>query len=299
MKLSPRFFLQTILLAVRQIRAQLRSFLTTLGIMIGVASVSTVIAALTGLKEQVLSEFESFERAKCHLSRSAGSGRTKSLPLREIKLKERELDGLVENCPSFEQFTPNTDFRATVIHGRKEVPNINVVGIWPSWHDIENRPVIMGRPFVEADEIDAKPVAIVNDDAIAELELQSCGLHHHGQRPALLIVGVIETNRTGMMSFQPEQTEIWVPFSTARRMQSPGLFSTSPAKSNPQNWWTRPPQKFATSCGRCGNWVPTTLTRSALRPSINIEQFGNWPPGSPRLRRESWPSVCWWVVLAS
>ena len=30
-------------------------------------------------------------------------------PWREIKLKERELDGLVENCPSFEQFTPNTD----------------------------------------------------------------------------------------------------------------------------------------------------------------------------------------------
>ena len=173
MKLSPRFFLQTILLAVRQIRAhKLRSFLTTLGIMIGVASVSTVIAALTGLKEQVLSEFESFGASKMFIFPDqpdrAGQNR---YPWREIKLKERELDGLVENCPSFEQFTPNTDFRATVIHGRKEVPNINVVGIWPSWHDIENRPVIMGRPFVEADEIDAKPVAIVNDDAIAELEL--------------------------------------------------------------------------------------------------------------------------------
>ncbi|MEC8101738.1 MAG: ABC transporter permease, partial [Planctomycetota bacterium] len=173
MKLSPRFFLQTILLAVRQIRAhKLRSFLTTLGIMIGVASVSTVIAALTGLKEQVLSEFESFGASKMFVFPDqpdrAGQNR---YPWREIKLKERELDGLVDNCPSFEQFTPNTDFRATVIHGRKEVPNINVVGIWPSWHDIENRPVIMGRPFVEADEIDAKPVAIVNDDAIAELEL--------------------------------------------------------------------------------------------------------------------------------
>ena len=228
MKLSPRFFLQTILLAVRQIRAhKLRSFLTTLGIMIGVASVSTVIAALTGLKEQVLSEFESFGASKMFIFPDqpdrAGQNR---YPWREIKLKERELDGLVENCPSFEQFTPNTDFRATIIHGRKEVPNINVVGIWPSWHDIENRPVIMGRPFVEADEIDAKPVAIVNDDAIAELELPPDPVGSiimvKGRR--FLIVGVIETNRTGMMSFQPEQTEIWVPFSTARRMQSPWSF---------------------------------------------------------------------------
>ena len=98
MKLSPRFFLQTILLAVRQIRAhKLRSFLTTLDIMIGVASVSTVIAALTGLKEQVLSEFESFGASKMFIFPDqpdrAGQNR---YPWREIKLKERELDGLVE-----------------------------------------------------------------------------------------------------------------------------------------------------------------------------------------------------------
>ena len=72
--------------------------LTTLGIMIGVASVSTVIAALTGLKEQVLSEFESFERANVIFPISP-IGPDKIATPREIKLKERELDGLVENCP--------------------------------------------------------------------------------------------------------------------------------------------------------------------------------------------------------
>ena len=69
-------------------------------------------------------------------------------------------------------------------------------------------------------------MAFVNDDAIAELERPPDPVGSiimvKGRR--FLIVGVIETNRTGMMSFQPEQTEIWVPFSTARRMQSPWSF---------------------------------------------------------------------------
>ena len=69
-----------------------------------------------------------------------------------------------------------------------------------------------------------------------------------------LIVGVIETNRTGMMSFQPEQTEIWVPFSTARRMQSPWSFFYVTGQVKSPIWWTKPPQKSVMSCGRCGSW---------------------------------------------
>ena len=98
---SPRFIFQTILLAIRQIRAaQTPLISTTLGIMIGVASVSTVIAALTGLKEQVLSEFESFGASKMFIFPINQIGPVKTVTPGEIKLKERELEGLVENCPS-------------------------------------------------------------------------------------------------------------------------------------------------------------------------------------------------------
>ena len=39
---------------------KVRSLLTTLGIIIGVASVTAVIAILTGMKNQILTEFETF-----------------------------------------------------------------------------------------------------------------------------------------------------------------------------------------------------------------------------------------------
>src|SRR5438445_11891528 len=51
---------QSAFLALGQIWAnKVRSILTTIGIVIGVASVTAVIAALTGLKTKLLAEFES------------------------------------------------------------------------------------------------------------------------------------------------------------------------------------------------------------------------------------------------
>ena len=52
---------QSASLALVQIWAnKMRSILTTLGIIIGVASVTAVIAALTGLKAKVITDLESF-----------------------------------------------------------------------------------------------------------------------------------------------------------------------------------------------------------------------------------------------
>ncbi|HEX5243082.1 MAG TPA: ABC transporter permease, partial [Tepidisphaeraceae bacterium] len=52
---------QSVFLALGQVWAnKVRSILTTIGIIIGVASVTAVIAALTGMKQSVLTQFESF-----------------------------------------------------------------------------------------------------------------------------------------------------------------------------------------------------------------------------------------------
>jgi len=54
---------------------KVRAVLTTIGIVIGVASVTAVIAALTGLKENVLAEFESFGTNKIFINPSVPEGR--------------------------------------------------------------------------------------------------------------------------------------------------------------------------------------------------------------------------------
>src|ERR1700678_2719488 len=90
---------QSLFLALGQVWAnKMRSFLTMLGIIIAVASVTSVIAALTGLNQNVLDRFEKY-----------GANRIFIYPMTpddghhhqwaELRFKSREFDGLLEHCP--------------------------------------------------------------------------------------------------------------------------------------------------------------------------------------------------------
>ena len=108
--LNPILLYQAIVLAIGQIWAnKLRSILTTLGIIIGVASVTAVIAILTGMKNQILTEFETFGANKIFIfpDRPDDAPRNK-FPWEEIRLKPRELEEMSENCPSIRRITPKT-----------------------------------------------------------------------------------------------------------------------------------------------------------------------------------------------
>src|SRR5215204_3700192 len=106
MSLSILFY-QSMILALSQVWSnKLRSLLTTLGIVIGVASVSTIIAALSGLKQNVLSEFETFGTNKVFIfPRRPQSGPQRMLPFPKIVLRPNEFDSMLEHCPSLKAFT--------------------------------------------------------------------------------------------------------------------------------------------------------------------------------------------------
>src|SRR5947199_834933 len=98
---------QSIFLAVGQIWSnKVRSVLTTIGIIIGVASVTAVIAALTGLKSNVLSEFETFGTNKIFvLPYPPDTGRRQVYRWRDLRFRPADFDNLMEHCPSVAHFT--------------------------------------------------------------------------------------------------------------------------------------------------------------------------------------------------
>src|SRR5690348_7432523 len=94
---------QSAFLALGQVWAnKVRSFLTTIGIVIGVASVTAVIAALTGLKTSVLTEFESIGANKIYIYPSRPN---RSTAYQRVRFKNEHFDGLQEHCPSVAAFT--------------------------------------------------------------------------------------------------------------------------------------------------------------------------------------------------
>src|SRR5215213_5348363 len=138
---------QSAFLALGQIWAnKVRAVLTTIGIVIGVASVTTVIAALTGLKENVLKEFASFGAANMFIAPDWNRAQMGKRWI-DISIRPREIEGLLDHCPSLKTFTRMAFNQENLTYGTKSEPNVQLMGIDPSWHEIADRKVTSGRPF--------------------------------------------------------------------------------------------------------------------------------------------------------
>ena len=223
--LSGFFFLKTIGMALSQIWAnKTRSFLTALGIIVGVASVTAVIAALTGLKAKVLSEFESVGAARLYVfpSRPDNVPRSK-IPWEKCRLKVAEARAIMEQCPSVKGISPIVDVTLSVESDTEMIEGMTVNGIWPAWHDAVGRKVLRGRPFSMIDIDTARQVALVNEAAVDELRLDDGGSGGIGAHVLLggrrfLVIGVVETLQAKMFGMNSSQAEIFIPFSVAERL---------------------------------------------------------------------------------
>ena len=109
---------QSTALALSQIWAnKVRGILTTVGIMIGVAAVSAVIALITGMKQRVLNEFEAFGTNKVFVEpRWPRSGRA-NVSWRQIMFKLGDFDDLMQHCPSVAKFTRQHHERGVLTYG--------------------------------------------------------------------------------------------------------------------------------------------------------------------------------------
>jgi len=222
------FYLESVLLALRQIWSnKLRSILTALGIIVGVASTTAVIAALTGLKTKVLSEFETFGAARLYVfpSRPEGVPRN-TFPWEKIRLKPNEAIALQEQCTTLKGLTPISEASLSVQSDAETLDGVSVTGIWPAWHATENRQVIVGRPFSQVDINNARQVCLINDLAVRDLKLPSDPIGEHliiGLR-RFLIVGVVETITERMTGFNSISAEVFIPFSMMEKFQERDFF---------------------------------------------------------------------------
>jgi putative ABC transport system permease protein len=189
-----------------------------------VASVTAVIAALTGLKAKVLTEFESVGAARLYVfpNRPDNAPRTK-FPWEKCRLKVEEARAIVEQCPSIKGLSPIVDVPMSVESDSELIEGMNVSGIWPAWHDAVGRKVLRGRPFSAIDIDTGRQVALVNEAAVEELKLDRDGNGGIGEHVLLggrrfLVIGVVETLQARMFGMNSSQAEIFIPFSVAEKV---------------------------------------------------------------------------------
>jgi putative ABC transport system permease protein len=232
-----RLFYQSVYLAVGQIWTnKTRSVLTTIGIVIGVASVTAVIAALTGLKAKVLTQVESFGTNTIFILPS----RPDQGPMRHaswwtIRFLPEHFDDMLEHCPSVERFSRIAGIgRHTAHYREKSAENVEVTGIEPAFHEIQSRPVELGRTFSVIDNMQVRPVCLIDPKLRDELRLdrdcigQSIRISHYAFR----IVGVIE--RQPELQFGEsgqEHYEVFIPFKTTFKLGKPWIAAFAASKS--------------------------------------------------------------------
>ena len=228
-----RLIMQTVVLALGQIWAnKVRSMLTTLGIVIGVAAVVATVAAIDGLRGFVLNEFETFGTNKVFIDGSLPQSWRGRISWREVQLQPDEIEAIEEHAPSVTAISPQWRAAARVDYENIVLESAPIVGIRPQWHEVENRQVTMGRPFNIVDEEQRRYVILVNEQAIEELNLPTSPLGVFllvgGRR--FQIVGVVETlDLSGMFGGGDSRAEFFVPFSTAITLNPNGWINYATA----------------------------------------------------------------------
>ena len=217
-----RVVYQTVFLALGQIWAnKARAVLTALGIIIGVASVLAVVAALGGMRTSVLKEFETFGAKKFFVNGYVPRDLRGVLSWDSVKISQHESEQILEVAPAVDTLTILTDDRYEVRAGDISEQGVEVAGIWPAWHEIEDRFTTMGRPFNAIDEDEARQVCLVNDKAVEELELDldPTGDFIIINNRRFLIIGVVETKEVNIgPSAGDSQSEIFIPYATSKKL---------------------------------------------------------------------------------
>jgi putative ABC transport system permease protein len=227
---------QSAVLALSQIWAnKIRSILTTVGIVIGVASVTAVIAALTGLKTSVLAEFEGFGTNKIFIFPDRGQKRFVSYY--RIRFRSEQFEGLLDHCPAVGSFTRILRSRSdSVSLGARTEQNVDVTGIDRAWHRIENRSVTLGREFSLIDVDHGNPVCLINDITRQKLGLANdcIGQSILVGKARYVIVGVVEPRvESSMFGENRAGLEVFIPFTTLQRAQPYNGFYVMAASRSP------------------------------------------------------------------
>lgn len=222
---SVRFLYQTVYLAVEQIWAnRMRSALTMLGIIIGVASVTAIIAALSGFRAKILSQVQGdFGTNRIFLSpKRPTSGPLQHVGQWQIRFQAHHFEGLQEHCPSVKRFGRYSwGGRHTVVFRDKSSEGVRVQGMEPACLEIEGRTYILGRPLSLMDEMQARYVCIIDPELRNKLRLKRDCI---GQKILIghntfIIVGVMEP-KPSMFTGEgnSENLEVFIPFKTNMKL---------------------------------------------------------------------------------
>lgn len=215
--------LQSFKMALKSIWGnKMRSFLTMLGIIIGVASVIILVSIVNGYMSYMTESFASMGVNQITVN-------YRSLPSRTIDVEEF-YEFYEENQDLFQGMTPSVSVSATVKHGSDTMDATTVGGYSEDQLAIKGYELSCGRNLLYSDMASRQKVAVVG--AYVASELFGSPEKALGEKIKLngdnyTVVGVVEQQTENAADFDDGCTDdfVWIPYSRAAKIARNAVIS--------------------------------------------------------------------------
>jgi len=216
-------FTEAILIAFQSLRAnKLRSFLTVLGILIGVSSVIAVVAITEGLDRYVSNQVLELGSRSFRLQKGPDiitSHEEWQEVMRRKVLDMRDLEAVTASCTLCAEVGALVGTSGSVKRGRELAKGVRIMGITENISRIGAiRELAQGRHLVQQDIDQARRVAVVGMDLVDGLfgSVDPMGKEIDVDGHKIKIVGVAEPK--GAIFGQSQDNFVWIPITTFQKL---------------------------------------------------------------------------------
>ena len=205
------------LLALRQIwRNPMRSLLTVLGVVIGVAAVVTMVTVGNGASDAIRTQIESFGNNQLMLRPGMRLGPGQKVGAPDFKLEDAE--ALVNQLAGIEAVAPQTSKSLTIVaEGRNW--QTSVIGTDNNYFTIDNRELESGSYFEDAELMAGSAVCVIGGTIQRELfgaNVDPVGKSLRTGGFSCRVVGLLKTKGTAAMGGDQDDLVV-MPLKTVQR----------------------------------------------------------------------------------
>jgi putative ABC transport system permease protein len=193
---------------------KLRSFLTALGIIIGIAAVIAMVALGEGAQRMVQQRLQGLGTNV--LTVRPGQELFGGVDRGDARLTPDDAQALLVAPEAILRVSPQMQQRLQVEHQGAN-GNLSIQGVWPSFFEIQNHHLAAGRFFTDSEERGRRRVAVLCaavGDPLRTATTSLVGQTIRVRGIPFEVIGVLESK--GSQGFQNPDDEVFIPLATAQ-----------------------------------------------------------------------------------
>jgi len=222
---------ETLKMAIDSVRGhKFRSFLTVLGIVIGVMTAICIASLLTGLRQNIVAMIEEYGTNNIyafHLSTGPRTSEDRSERLRRpLTVADADAIKAASAVEDVAHVAPNVgygggQFDDNVTYQGRNYRWGNTSGVSPNYADITNISLREGRFITESDDSQRSNVMVIGVNAAEALfpgynQIAGAQVRMGGYN--FEIIGVLEKRKAGFFGENEEDNAVYIPFRTAQKI---------------------------------------------------------------------------------